>query len=39
MTIVYHRPEGLGRPCRLAYHGTRLVNVTVPFAFHDVPLE
>ena len=39
MTVVYHRPKGVGEPSRLAYHGTRLVNVTVPFAFHDVPLE
>lgn len=39
MTIVYHRPEGVGEPSRLIYHGTRLVNVTVPFTFRDVPLE
>jgi hypothetical protein len=39
MTIIFHRPAGVGEPNRLVYHGTRLVNVTVPFAFRDVPLE
>jgi hypothetical protein len=39
MTIVFHRPEGVDEPDRLVYHGTRSVNVSVPFAFHDVPLE
>jgi hypothetical protein len=39
MTIIFHRPDGVDVPDRLVYHGTRSVNVTVPFAFHDVPLE
>ncbi len=39
MTIVYRGHAGQGEPERLVLNGTRTVNVTIPFAFNNVPVE
>jgi hypothetical protein len=39
VTVVYRGRKDQGEPDRLVLHGSRAVNVTVPFAFQNVPLE
>jgi hypothetical protein len=39
VTIVFRGQAGQGDPDRLILHGSRTVNVTVPFAFQNVPVE
>ncbi|MBI3409182.1 MAG: hypothetical protein HY040_12615 [Planctomycetes bacterium] len=38
MTVVYRAANGAGEPDRLVVNGSRMVTITIPFAFRDVPL-
>jgi hypothetical protein len=38
-TVIFRGQDGQGEPDRLVVHGSRMVNVTIPFAFQNVPLE
>ncbi len=39
LTIVYGGGEGLAEPDRLLVTGPRMANITIPFAFKNVPLQ
>ncbi|MCI0738493.1 MAG: hypothetical protein L0Y72_05570 [Gemmataceae bacterium] len=39
LTIVYGGGEGQGEPVRLLVTGPRMANITIPFAFKNVPLQ
>jgi hypothetical protein len=39
VTLIFHAQDGQGEPDRLVLHGSRTVNVTVPFSFQDVPVH
>lgn len=38
LTVVYRAANGAGEPDRMVVNGSRLVTITIPFSFRDVPL-